>query len=111
VQFRTPPTYDTPLLVKENITTSWWRFFQDIQEGTPPSPEMGIALTGSPFLYHAASGGFLIVKGAGVTKVEFTRDQATFYDVGVTQGTFPLSNRDSYRITYGAAPTLTFVQQ
>ena len=110
-QFRTVPTYEQPLALEKNTAASWYRFFQDIQNGRAPGPEMAVVPTGSPYVYHAFGGGFLIVRGAGVTKIEFSRDQINFYDTGTTQGIFPLSNADSYRITYGAAPTVIFVPQ
>lgn len=111
-QFRSVPTYGLSIISQNRTSAPWYRFFQDLQNGRAPGPVLGLTLTASPFTYHATDGGgFLIVRGAGVTAIEFSRDQSTYFNIGATQGAFPMSNQDSYRITYGAAPTLTFVPQ
>lgn len=68
-----------------------------------------ITVTASPFSFTASQVGEVIVKGGTVSKVEFSRDGSTFIDTGVTAGMFPLKNQDMLRVTYSAAPTMTFV--
>jgi hypothetical protein len=72
----------------------------------------GIAVGVSPFLYQFlyAGSGSVIVQGAGVTLVEFTRDQGTtWYPIGMAAGMYAVSQGDYLRITYGAAPVMTLV--
>jgi hypothetical protein len=111
VSFRGIPTYGTPLAQKQITTASWYRFFQDLAGGRAPAAEFNVKLGTSPYVYHSIGTfpGFLIIKGATVTKVEFTRDNTNYYDTGTTQGIFPMDNEDSYRITYTGNPVVTFV--
>lgn len=71
----------------------------------------GIPPTGSPMLFRNvdAFDEDVIVKGVGVTKLEFSRDNISFFDIGVVQGMIHLSPNDYLRITYSAGPTLTKV--
>jgi hypothetical protein len=109
-QYRAVPTYNQSLETTNRTSASWYRFFQDLDNIRAPGPEQGTAVTASPFLYHAtAGGGFLIIAGGTVSLIEFTRNQTTFYATGMTTGTFPMANEDSYRITYTVKPTVTFV--
>lgn len=70
-----------------------------------------ITVTASPFTYHNVSGfdQSAIVKGGTVTLVEFSRDNVTFFDVGVLAGMFTLSKGDYLRVTYAVAPTMTAI--
>ena len=109
-QYRAVPTYGQKLETAGNTTASWYRFFQDVDNGRAPSPESGVTVGVSPFIYHAtAGGGFLIISGGTVSLIEFTRDQTKFYATGEITGVFPMANEDSYRITYTVTPTVTFV--
>ena len=113
-QFRGIPTYTIPLALKENTTSAWYRFFQDIDGGRPPEDIESIVLTGSPFAFHVSDhAGFLIVKGGTVSKIEFYRNVTNTtgagIDVGVVAGCLPLGAEDTYKITYTVAPTVTFV--
>ena len=68
-----------------------------------------IVPTGSPFTYQNTNIYDLdvIVQGGTVTKIEFTRDNSNFYDVGLTQGMYRLSPNDRLKVTYTGAPTMT----
>lgn len=70
-----------------------------------------ITPSGSPYLYQNTFDGDVdvIVKGGTVTLIEYTRDNSTFYDVGVIAGMFSLSTRDRLRVTYSVAPTMTLI--
>lgn len=70
-----------------------------------------ITPSGSPFSYQNTFDGdvSVIVKGGTVTLIEYTRDNAAFYDVGVIAGMFSLSTRDRLRVTYSVAPTMTLI--
>ena len=110
-QFRGIPTYTIPLAQKDTTTSAWYRYFQDLDSGRPPSGTMPVTLTGSPFTIQASDhGGFLIVAGGTVSKIEFSRGaNGAFIDVGVVAGCLPMGQQDNYRITYTGAPTVTFV--
>lgn len=107
--FRTTPTYDLPLTVGKNTHVAWWRWFQDIDLGAPPSSELPITLSGSPFTYSAKMKGNLIVNGGSVSLIEFSRTKGTYYTTGQTAGMFNLAANDLLRVTYSSPPTVTFV--
>lgn len=73
----------------------------------------GITVGASPFLYHNTSTNdqSVIVKGGTVSKVEFSRDNTTFFDVGVVAGMFTVSKGDYLRVTYTVAPTMTGISR
>lgn len=103
------PTYDQPLTVGGNMSASWRRWLHDIEVGTPPSNEVAIIPTGSPFTYQANARGYVIVSGGTVSKIEFARTAATFYTTGQTTGMFSMSLGDFLRVTYSGAPTMVFI--
>lgn len=107
-QYRTVPYYDTPLDVKGNTHRSYYRWFQDMDNGLPPAKESSVTPTGSPFVYLAPRRGYLIVTGGTVQAVAFSRS-GTFYNMGQTTGCYPLNQNDQLQITYTSAPTLTWV--
>lgn len=51
----------------------------------------------------------VIVSGGTVTVIEFSRDDATYYTIGLIAGMFRLSPSDFLRVTYAVAPTMTKV--
>ena len=71
----------------------------------------GVTPGASPYTYQNTSGrpGDMIVSGGMVTDIAFSRDNATFYSVGIVSGVFPLSAYDFLRVTYTVAPTITFI--
>ena len=71
----------------------------------------GVTPGASPYTYQNTSGrpGDMIVSGGAVSDVAFSRDNATFYSVGIVSGVFPLSAYDFLRVTYTVAPTMTFI--
>lgn len=109
--FRTAPTYTEPLNTGSNTTASWYRWFQNVDKGLPPSSELVVTVTASPWTYTAPSKGFVIVTGGTVSLIQFSRTVGTFYPTGQTSGTFPVSQNDRIQITYSAAPAVTFVPQ
>lgn len=70
-----------------------------------------ITVGASPFTHQNTTNydSDVIVQGGIVTKIEFTRDNATFYDLGVLAGMFRLSPGDRLKVTHGGAPTMTGV--
>jgi hypothetical protein len=107
VSYLVCPTYEQPIAKAGSTHPSWYRFFQGIYKGAPPSAEMTLQVTASPFRYTAPSSGFVILKGGTVTGVEFTRANTTL--TGQTQGVFPLSQADQLTVTYSGLPTMTWV--
>jgi hypothetical protein len=71
----------------------------------------GVTPGASPYIYQNTSGrpGDMLVSGGMVTAIAFSRDNATFYSVGIVSGVFPLSAYDFLRVTYTVAPTMTFI--
>lgn len=73
----------------------------------------GITVGASPFNYQnlTSSDQSIIVKGGTVTKIEFSRDNTNFFDVGVVAGMFTVSKQDFLRVTYTVAPTMTGISR
>ena len=71
----------------------------------------GVTPGASPYTYQNTSGrpGDMIVSGGAVSAIAFSRNNATFYTVGVVSGVFSLSAYDFLRVTYTVAPTMTFI--
>lgn len=80
----------------------------NFRNGGTPTP---IIVTASPFVYGNATtyDVSVIVQGGAVTKVEFSRNNTTFYDCGTVAGMFYLSKGDFLRVTYSVAPTMTAI--
>ena len=108
IQYRNVPTYEQPLEITGHTSSAWYRYWQQNELGTPPAAESAVTPTGSPFTYTAGRKGFLIVQGGTVSAVAFSRS-GTFYTTGQTQGVFPLDQNDQLKVTYSAAPILTWV--
>ena len=108
-QYRALPTYEQPLQEGENLSSTWYRWMNDTEIGTPTSAEAAITVGPSPFTYQATKKGFVIVTGGTVSNIQFTRTGT--YSTGQTQGSFPLSLSDQLTVTYSGAPTMTFVPQ
>lgn len=114
VQFRQAPTYTEQIAQGQKNNAVWYRYFQQNELGTPPSGELTVTATASPFVYVAPSKGFMIVTGA-VTGVVYSRTAGVFYPVSGAQtatqsNTFPMSQNDVLKISFsGVAPALVFV--
>lgn len=70
-----------------------------------------ITPSGSPFAYNNADTfdeDIIVTGGTGIT-LQFSRDNVTYYALGVTAGMFHLSPGDYLKVTYTAPPTLTKV--
>ena len=106
-QWRAVPTYSEPLSEKGNTSSAYYRFLQGIHLGIPPAAETAITPGPSPFTYIAPQGGFVIINGGTVSKIQFGRTST--YTTGQTSGTFPISLGDTIIVTYSGAPTMTFV--
>jgi hypothetical protein len=104
--FRQLPTYETSLGGKQT-TRSWFRWFQDQNNGLPKGAEVAVTVGGSPFAFTATSGGYIILRGGTVSAVEVTRTVTTL--TGQTAGVFPLSQGDVLTVTYSALPAMVFV--
>jgi hypothetical protein len=72
---------------------------------------VGITVGASPYTYQNTNTypADVIVSGGTVSAIAFSRDNATFYTVGLTGGIFALSQYDFLRVTYTVAPTMTLV--
>lgn len=106
-RYRTTPTYEQPLTSRENTTSVYWRWFQDIELGAPPSSELAVTAHASPFIYSAPFRGNLVVSGGAVTSIQYSRS-GTFYNTGLTSGMFHVSQNDQLKIVFTAIPNLVF---
>ena len=109
MSFLSIPTYEQPLTKSGQTQSVWYRYFQDVFQGTPPANESSISVGASPFRYTATQKGFVILSGGTVTAVQFNRSVTTL--TGQTSGIFPLSQGDVLTVTYSGLPTMTFVPQ
>jgi hypothetical protein len=76
--FRTAPSYTEPLQTKGNTTASWYRWVQNMDQGLPPSGELAISVSASPWIYTAPLNGFVIVTGGTVSLIQFSRTPGIF---------------------------------
>lgn len=77
----------------------------------PPSaaqPVASITVGASPFTYTAPHAGTVAVTGGTVSAIAFIRQGATVA-TGMTVGLIPVSRGDQVKVTFTAAPTMTFV--
>ncbi len=84
----------------------------NILDGTaaaPPAP-VSVTVTTSPFVYTNAGPlrGFLVVTGGTVSLIEISQAGSAFIADGATAGQYALALGDQLRVTYSAAPAMTF---
>lgn len=74
-----------------------------------PLASSAITPSGSPYSYQNLDGypQNVVVQGGTVSKVEYSVDNSTFTDLGVTAGSFRVEPGDYLRVTYTGAPTMT----
>lgn len=106
--YRTAPTYDQPMVIGDKTSSVYYRWFQDLDVGSPPSSETPVTVGASPFTYSPKVKGNLIVSGGTVTNVLISRS-GTFYSTGATQGLFNLAANDQIQIVYSGLPTAVFL--
>jgi len=74
-----------------------------------PQPISSITVGASPFVYQNTD--FypedIIISGGAVSKIEWSRDGSTYYDLGITAGKVRLEVGEYLRVTYTTAPTMT----
>lgn len=72
-----------------------------------------ITVGASPFTYQNVSAfdQSIIVIGGTVTAISFSRDNVTFYPLGVLVGMFYLSKGDYLRVQYTGVPNMTAVSR
>lgn len=70
-----------------------------------------IPVSGSPVIYQNTSGGpgCVLVSGGTVTTINWSRDNSTYYLVGLLAGMFHVSAGDYIKVNYVIGPTMTFV--
>lgn len=86
-------------------------FYPDIHQpmvDKSGAPVTAVTVTASPFSYTADRDGYLVVTGGTVTLQEYGRN-ATFTNVGLLNSMLPILLGDIIRVTYTAAPTITFI--
>jgi hypothetical protein len=103
------PTNAESLTAKGSITRGWYAFWTGLYQGQPTQTVAVVTPGTSPFTYIAPIGGTLIVQGGTVSAISFSRDAASFYPVGVTNGMLLLSKGDQLVITYSVPPNLVWV--
>jgi hypothetical protein len=110
--YRSAPTYDQDILSPnksgEKTTSSWYRWFQDIDLGVPPSSEIPITVGSSPFTFSPKMKGGVIVSGGTVTSISIARAGPS-YPTGQTQGLFTLAANDLLQVSFSVVPTMVFM--
>ena len=86
--------------------TEWLKFFNQLT--APAAMQTTVTLTGSPFSYVAAETGNILVVGGTVSKISLIRGGVTI-PTGLTAGFIALVKGDTAKITYSAAPTVTWL--
>jgi hypothetical protein len=107
-QFRQVPTFTQGWTPGNKNDANWYRYYQAMNSGQPPSGEMSVPMTASPFIYSAPRAGYVVISGGTVANVMVSRTPGTYYLSGQTSGMFPVSQGDLLKITYTAIPTMTF---
>ena len=67
-----------------------------------------VSVGASPFVFTATRSGQLITTGGTVSLMEYARD-GSYVGLGITAGPTYVAAGDSVRVTYTAAPTMTFI--
>jgi hypothetical protein len=107
LSYQIAPTYEQPLTKNGQTQSVWYRFFQGLYQGTPPSAESTLVVGASPWTYTAPVKGFVILKGGTVSAVTFTRSVTTV--TGQTAGIFPMNQGDMLTVTYSGLPSMVWV--
>lgn len=71
---------------------------------------LGITVGASVFDYVAPATGYVVLTGGTVSAISFGRG-GVFTALGVIVGIFPVSRKDTIRVTYTVVPTMTFIKQ
>jgi hypothetical protein len=106
--YRSTPTYEQPISDGKNTTAAWYRWFQNVDIGIPPSNELPITLGASPFIYSPKMKGGIIVSGGTVSDVQISRS-GKFYSTGATGGLFHVAANDQLKVVYSVAPSMVFL--
>jgi hypothetical protein len=107
--FRTAPQYEQPLIIGQNTSSSWYRWFQNIDFGIPPSSEIPVTVSASPFIYSATQKGTLLISGGTISAIAYSRTRGTFYNTGQISGAIAMSANDQIKVTYSGIPTMVFM--
>ncbi len=89
--------------------TNWVRTSLVVNNSTAPAAA-AISVGASPYTYRNTDGWdqMVVLSGGSVSKLEWSKDNSTFYDVGATQA-FPVTAGEYLKVTYSSAPTMTKV--
>jgi|SRR5208282_4197475 len=115
-QYRNVPTFTVGIVEGVKTTADFYRYLQAHDQGQPPSSEVTVTVSASPFTYTAPRGGFILVQGGTVSAIAFSRSATTagvsiFYTTGQTMGVFPVSQNDKLKVTYSGKPSMIFISQ
>lgn len=102
------PDFSQKLVEKGETSSAWFRYWSGLFSGVPNGNISVVTLGSSPFTYKAPVGGVVIIQGGTVTQVQFSRDGASFFITGQTNGMFPVSQGDSLVVTFSVPPNITF---
>lgn len=79
----------------------------DVVDGSQLPPG-AVTVGASPFSYSAPSRGSVNVSGGTVSQVAIVRNGVS-HNIGGIAGSFQVSKGDQIKVTYSAAPSLTFI--
>lgn len=102
---------------KNFITREWYRFFLNLFAANSENKSFASfgpsapSVSGSPYVYTNNNPYTLdvIVSGAGITDLEFSRNGTNWYNLGGFRGMFALSPSDKLRVKYTVPPTITLI--
>lgn len=77
---------------------------------TPPDAASAVTVGASPYSYTSADDGLVVVVGGTVSALAYGRN-GSFTALGIVAGLVPVKFGDTVRITYTAAPTVSFIKQ
>jgi hypothetical protein len=110
--FRTPPTYTNPLTDKDGNTNKvLYRWMRDTESGLPPSSEVMITPSASPYTYTAPSKGQVIITGGAVSALSLSRTPGVFHSLGITTGAVSVNLNDQVKVVFSSIPMMVFFPQ
>lgn len=106
------PNYTTKMQVSQgNTHQSWYRFFNGLIQGSPPTQTIQLDVTASPFVWRATYFGYVVANGGTITSVTLQRDPSQVQIQLPLTGTYHVSKDDNLTFNYSALPMLTFIPQ
>lgn len=88
--------------------TLFWQVYDSVTNGIP-QPTEAIVVTASPYQFTASIKGQVNISGGAGLTIQFSRDGTNYLTAGTSPCMIPVCKGDRIRVTYGGAPSMTFV--